>query len=181
MAATAARLIVLATVLDQEPVTGYAVRKTLLDRGIEAWGGMSVASIYSVLGTLTRHGLLEELPDPSGVRSNTRAYRTTEQGSRAFQTLWAQAARTIEPAQPLAFHVAITLTALVPRLEYIAALRDRLDQPEERLSAPSPDLPLQVLYPLSLWRSLAEAEVDWLRQTIELAQVPGNPLGFAGN
>ena len=73
MPATDVRLIVLATVRHLEPATGYAIRKRLIEQGVEAWGGVSVASIYSVLRTLTKHGQLEELDDPTGVRRNTKA------------------------------------------------------------------------------------------------------------
>ena len=58
----------------------------VIEQGVEAWGGVSVASIYSVLRTLTKHGQLEELDDPTGVRRNTKAYRTTEAG-QAYASL----------------------------------------------------------------------------------------------
>ena len=81
--ATDVRLIVLATVRHLEPATGYAIRKRLVEQGVEAWGGVSVASIYSVLRTLTKHGQLEELDDPTGVRRNTKAYRTTRPAGKS--------------------------------------------------------------------------------------------------
>src|SRR5690348_12951299 len=101
MAADAVRLMVLATVRHLEPATGYAVRKHLLDQGADAWGGVSVASIYSVLRTLTRHGHLTELDDPTGIRKATKAYRTTAPGRDALHALWRTAIETIDPARPL--------------------------------------------------------------------------------
>lgn len=166
MPATDARLIVLATVIHLEPATGYAIRKRLVEQGVEAWGGMSVASIYSVLKTLTRHGRLEELDDPTGVRRATKAYRTTAAGRAEFAALWRRALETVDPAHPLAFNVAITLTALIPRDEYDAALRVRLATLEERLAAPAFELPPEVEHAAELWRRLAETEAAWIRETL---------------
>src|SRR5690349_13472401 len=144
MPATDVRLIVLATVRHLEPATGYAVRKHLVAQGVEAWGGVSVASIYSVLATMTRHGHLEQLDDPTGIRKQTKAYRTTEAGRREFHALFKQAVETVDPAHPLAFHVAITLTALVARRDFVDALTNRLATLERRRRAPAPTLPPQV-------------------------------------
>ena len=82
---------------------------------VDVWGGVSVASIYSALSTMTKHGWLEQLGDHPGIRAKTRAHRTTEPGRREFHALWRGAIETVDPAHPLAFHVAITLTALVTR------------------------------------------------------------------
>lgn len=170
MPATDARLIVLATVIHLEPATGYAIRKRLIEQGVEAWGGMSVASIYSVLKTLTRHGQLEQLDDPTGVRRDTKAYRTTAAGREEFGALWRQAIETVDPAHPLAFNVAITLTALIPQDEYDAALGVRLVTLEQRLAAPAFALPPEVERAARLWRRLAATEADWIRETITRRQ-----------
>lgn len=180
MATTDIRLIVLATVRHLEPATGYAVRKHLTDQGIDVWGGVSVASVYSALKTLTRHGHLEEIGDPTGIRANTRAYRITESGRREFDVLWQSAMETIDPAHPLAFHVAITLTAFVTKNSYILALRRRLDRLGRGPTAPPlHDLPPQTQNAARLWRELASTEADWIRRTIELAERPDDDLGFA--
>jgi DNA-binding PadR family transcriptional regulator len=178
MAATDTRLIVLATVWQLEPATGYAVRKQLIDQGIDVWGGVSVASIYSVLRTLTKHGRLEEIDDPTGVRAKTKAYRVTESGRREFHALWQNAIETIEPAHPLAFHVAITLTAFVTRDTYVMALRRRLRALEHGIGSPPEHVPAQIRNALRLWRQLAATESEWIRQTIERAQRPDSGLGF---
>ena len=115
MSTTDIRRIVLATVSDLEPATGYAARKRLVDQGVDVWGGVSVAFVYSALSTMAKHGWLDELGDPAGIRARARAYRTTAPGRRGFHTLWRSAIETVDPARPLAFHVAITLTALVTR------------------------------------------------------------------
>jgi len=180
MAATDIRLIVLATVWNLEPVTGYAVRKNLIDQGIESWGGVSVASIYSALKTLTKHGHLEEVGDPTGIRENTKAYRLTESGRHEFHALWQSAIETIDPPRPLAFHVAITLTAFVTKDSYISALRHRLDTLDHNLSNDlPPETPAQTRNAARLWKQLASVEADWIRQTIELAERPDDGLGFA--
>ena len=169
MPATDVRLIVLATVRHLEPATGYAIRKRLVEQGVEAWGGVSVASIYSVLRTLTKHGQLEELDDPTGVRRNTKAYRTTEAGRDEFLVLARRALETVDPAHPLAFHVAITLTALMPRELYINALEQRLATLERNLTVELPDLEPEVRNAARLWRRLAETEASWVRETIAAA------------
>ncbi len=179
MPAADVRLIVLATVQHLEPATGYAVRKRLLEQGVDVWGGVSVASIYSVLRTLTRHGHLEEIDDPTGVRKQTKAYRTTDAGRRELHALWRSAIETIDVAHPLAFHVAITLTALVTREDYVDALRTRLQTFEARTGGPLPDqLEPQVANAARLWKRLAKAEKKWLRETIALAERADSALGF---
>jgi DNA-binding PadR family transcriptional regulator len=180
MPATDVRLIVLATVTHLEPATGYAVRKHLVDQGVEAWGGVSVASIYSVLRTLTRRGHLEEIDDPTGIRKNTKAYRTTPSGRQELGALWKDAIETVEPAHPLAFNVAITLTALVPQHRYVTALRERLKTLEDRLRASLPEAPPpQVRNAARLWRELAATEAEWIRETIEAASRADNDFDFA--
>jgi DNA-binding PadR family transcriptional regulator len=169
--ATDVRLIVLATVRHLEPATGYAIRKRLVEQGVEAWGGVSVASIYSVLRTLAKHGALEEIDDPTGVRRNTKAYRTTEAGRAEFLALARRALETVDPARPLAFHVALTLTALIPQEDYIDALRVRLATLERNLGF-SPELEPEVRNAARLWRKLAETEAEWIRETIA-AVAPG--------
>jgi DNA-binding PadR family transcriptional regulator len=169
MAADAIRLMVLATVQHLEPATGYAVRKHLLDQGADSWGGVSVASIYSVLRTLTRHGHLEELDDPTGVRERTKAFRTTRSGEKELQSLWRNAIETVDAARPLAFHVAITLTALVSHADYVDALRNRLATVERLATFPLPEDPPQVANAARLWRELGAAEARWLAETIERA------------
>jgi DNA-binding PadR family transcriptional regulator len=180
MAATDIRLIVLATTWNLEPATGYAVRKNLIAQGIESWGGVSVASIYSALKTLTKHGHLEEVADPTGIRQNTKAYRLTESGRQEFHALWRCAIETIDRPHPLAFHVAITLTAFVTQDSYISALRHRLHSSELNLRDDlPPEWPAQTRNAARLWRQLARVEADWIRQTIALAERPDNDLGFA--
>lgn len=158
--------MVLATVAHLEPATGYAVRKHLLDQGADAWGGVSVASIYSVLRTLHRHGHLEELDDPTGVRERTKAYRMTASGARELHALWRTAIETVDPARPLAFHVAITLTELVSREDYTDALRHRLETLDRLAQRPLPDEPPPVAHAARLWKALGEAERSWLRESI---------------
>lgn len=180
MAATDIRLIVLATVWNLEPVTGYALRKNLIDQGIESWGGVSVASIHAALKTLTKHGHLQEIGDPTGIRENTKAYRLSDSGRHEFRALWQGAIETIDPPHPLAFHVAITLTAFVTQDSYISALRHRLNTLEHNLSNDlPPDTPAQTRNAARLWKQLASVEADWIRQTIELAERSDNGLGFA--
>lgn len=164
--ADAVRLIVLATVRHLEPATGYAVRQHLLDQGADAWGGVSVASIYSVLRTLTRHGQLEALDDPTGVRKATKAYRLTASGREELQALWRSAIETVDAAHPLAFHVAITLTELVSRTDYEDALRARLAALDRLAQLPLPLEPPQVANAARLWQGLAEVERRWLEETI---------------
>jgi DNA-binding PadR family transcriptional regulator len=179
MAATDIRLIVLATVRDLEPATGYAVRKRLIEQGIEAWGGVSVASIYSGLKTLTSQGALQQVADPTGVRQNTRAYRVTESGRREFGALWRRAIETVDPAHPLAFHVAITLTAFVTRDAYVTSLGRRLAILERAAGPPLAHAPAQVQNAAELWTRLATTEAQWIRQTIERAEEPDCDFGFA--
>jgi len=177
MSASHVRLVVLATVMHLEPATGYAVRKHLLDQGLEAWGGTSVASTYSVLRTLTRHGHLEELDDPTGTRRNTKAYRLTPAGRSEFLVLWDHAIATVDPARPVGFHVAATLTALVTKQRYVDGLRRRIAAFEASPALP-PGAPPQVANAARLWMRLGDAELTWLRETVELVERSDPDFGF---
>jgi hypothetical protein len=130
------------------------------------------------LRTLTGRGWLEELPDPTGVRKDTRAYRATDTGRVEFETLWREAIETVDASHPLAFHVAITLTSLVTQTQYSASLAVRLSKLDERLALRAPaDLPAQVDNALALWRDLAEREASWIRATLD--RIEHEPATFA--
>ena len=55
------RLLVLGAVRIFQPAHGYLVRRELLSWDVENWAAINPGSIYNMLRTLTRDGLLEEV------------------------------------------------------------------------------------------------------------------------
>ena len=58
---SATRLLVLGAVRIFQPAHGYLVRRELLSWDVENWAAINPGSIYNMLRTLTRDGLLAEV------------------------------------------------------------------------------------------------------------------------
>ena len=177
MPASDVRLTVLATVMLLEPVTGYAVRKHLLEQGIQAWAGTRRLDLLRP-GYAHAPRAARGARRPHGVRHKIKAYRLTDAGHREFLALWNQAIARVDPGHPVGFHVAITLTALVTDTQYIDALRRRVNALETTAHS-EPDPPAQVAHAARLRARLRQAEIDWLHETIETVQCSDHGFDFA--
>src|SRR6185437_12722159 len=82
---SATRLLVLGAVRIFQPAHGYLVRRELLSWDVENWAAINPGSIYNMLRTLTRDGLLEEVDTADVGKGPARvAYRLTADGETAF-------------------------------------------------------------------------------------------------
>jgi DNA-binding PadR family transcriptional regulator len=60
---SATRLLVLGAVRIFQPAHGYSIRRELLSWEVESWAALNPGSVYNMLRSLARDGLLEEVGD----------------------------------------------------------------------------------------------------------------------
>jgi Transcriptional regulator PadR-like family len=78
---SATRLLVLGVVRIFQPAHGYLVRRELLSWDVENWAAINPGSIYNMLRTLTRDGLLAEVDTADVGKGPARVgYRLTPDG-----------------------------------------------------------------------------------------------------
>lgn len=94
------RLLVLGAVRLFQPAHGYLVRRELLSWDVESWAAVDPGSIYNMLRSLTRDGLLEEVgADRDGGPARV-AYQVTMDGEVAYFGLLNKAFREIDDRDP---------------------------------------------------------------------------------
>jgi DNA-binding PadR family transcriptional regulator len=183
MAATDTRLLLLGACCLFEPVNGYQVRRELLSWGVEDWAHINPGSIYSVLATLTRQGLLcrHDVREPA---RTVAVYTVTDEGRAQFQTMVQDALENVDVTSPLPFHVALAMVPLVTREQYakhldvrrqrLAALREEYDA----IDGSDGHIPPHALAVPRLWSRLVQAELDWVDEI--LVRVRDGEFDFLG-
>jgi len=165
----ATRLLILGCVRIFQPVHGYFLRRELVSWEVDDWAHVHPGSIYHALKSLTRDGLLEEVPAPAGSPRPTRTlYRLTADGEQDFLTLLRAGLLTLD--DPVLFLTAITMAPALSRsevlaaverraalLEEVAALRERMVEAVLR-SPETPDMASEVPRVLL---ARTRAELDW--------------------
>ena len=113
---SATRLLVLGAVRIFQPAHGYLVRRELLSWDVENWAAINPGSIYNMLRTLTRDGLLEEVDTADVGKGPARvAYRLTADGETAFLGLLTSALWDIAEPAELAYRIGADACAAVFR------------------------------------------------------------------
>lgn len=156
------RLLVL-WLLAEQPLHGYRIKRSLDDAGLSFWFPVELASIYSVLRTLVKHGFAEaQDAEQEGARPERVRYAITRSGRAHYRELLERAWAELEsPAE----RVQLALAALpdLPQPQLAAALHARKQALVERLahcaalqrSAPHPAM-------VERTRAIAQAELAWL-------------------
>ncbi|QJU54703.1 PadR family transcriptional regulator [Herbiconiux sp. KACC 21604] len=185
MATLTTRALLLGVASIFEPANGYQLRRELLSWGVEEWANIRPGSIYSMLATFTRQGLLERHDLHEGER-DVAVYTVTDAGKAELQTLLREATVTVNAMDPSAFRVVLSLAPLIPRASMLEALRER----ERRWAASSETLldriayvarglaPPHVSHSLELELRLVETERAWLADYIGTVESGG--LAFDG-
>lgn len=190
---SATRLLVLGVVRMYGKAHGYQVRRELLTWSADKWANVQPGSIYHALKKMTAEQLLEQVEiEPGESGPDRTAYRLTEAGQTEFDLLLAKA---LSEPDPLGDYrsAGITLMTTLPRKRVVSLLRHQLVKAESEeqglrlLSEESGDWgrPPHVRELYLLWRSHAEAGVNWLRGLIErlesgeyhMADDPGRSFG----
>ncbi|MFF1877171.1 PadR family transcriptional regulator [Leifsonia sp. NPDC058230] len=186
MAATSTRTLVLGVLRLFSPANGYQLRRELVSWNVEHWAKVNPGSIYSMLATLTKQGMLDAHVLPDGARTVT-VYTITEAGIEELDRLIREGMRTVAAMDPTGFRVALSFAPLLERDDFVALLEERLatvrvdavtlKAEAERILAVK-YAPPHVSYSLSLEGRLLDAEASWIDDL--LATVRGGGLEFSG-
>jgi DNA-binding PadR family transcriptional regulator len=188
VSALATRLLVLGVVRIFAPANAYQLRRELLSWEVDRWANINPGSVYGMLGSLEKAGLVHrhELVGVNG--RPVGVYTTTDAGSAEFPVLVERALRSVEDwvdvadlRAALAMVPFVTRPAVVAavgdRIEALAAIVDRMTGLQETQTA-EPILPPHVAEGFTLEAALAHVQLDWLRRY--RARVVDGAFGFLG-
>jgi len=169
------RLLVLGAVRIFQPAHGYLVRRELLTWRVDQWAAMHPGSIYNMLRTLTRDGMLEEV-EADGGKPHRTSYRLTADGETEFLTLVREALWQIAPNEPRALMAGVAFMWALSREEVIDALESRVAQLEglhaslgfsSESTRRDPAKPSHVVELLLLADARSQGELAWVRGLLE--------------
>jgi DNA-binding PadR family transcriptional regulator/ADP-ribose pyrophosphatase YjhB (NUDIX family) len=166
------RLLIL-WLLSESPMHGYRIKRTLDDEAMRFWFSVDYGSVYAVLRTLEREGLVrQDAVEQEGARPPRRRYEITTAGREALADLLREAwVRLSDRGDPV--DLALAARPELPEEEVEDLLGRRAEALQQRVrelrglarSAPAPELvPRHV--------ALAEAELRWIE-----SMRPGSPAG----
>ncbi|GAA1446874.1 PadR family transcriptional regulator [Leifsonia poae] len=123
--ATTTRMLVLGVARIFAPANGYQLRRELVSWHVDDWAKVNPGSIYSMLSTLSRQGMLEAHALPDGARTVT-VYTVTDAGLAELDRLLRDAIRAVTPMDPTGFRVAFSFAPLFERTVLATLLEERL-------------------------------------------------------
>ena len=133
---SATRLLVLGAVRIFQPAHGYLVRRELLSWDVENWAATNPGSIYNMLRTLTRDGLLAEVDTADAGKGPARVgYRLTPDGETAFLSLLTAALWEISERDPYLLPAGLCFLTMLTRKQATEALEGREAAIEVRIRA----------------------------------------------
>jgi DNA-binding PadR family transcriptional regulator len=137
VSANSTRLLVLGAVRIFQPAHGYLVRRELLSWGVESWAAINPGSIYNMLRTLSRDGLLAEVEqEDSGGRGPARVgYRLTLDGETAFMALLTGALWDLDQRDPHLLPAALSFLPMLTRKQASEALEARAERLQLQIKA----------------------------------------------
>jgi DNA-binding PadR family transcriptional regulator len=131
---SATRLLVLGAVRIFQPAHGYLVRRELLSWDVENWAATNPGSIYNMLRTLTRDGLLAEVETADAGKGPARVgYRLTPDGETAFLGLLTSALWEISERDPYLLPAGLCFLTMLTRKQATEALEGRETAIEVRI------------------------------------------------
>lgn len=184
------RLLVLGVTVIFEPANGYQLRRELLSWDVESWANIQPGSIYSMLNTLTKQGLVErfDLVVPGSVRP-VAVYRSTEAGRSELRELVSQGILQVNQFDQGLAYAAFSLMIMVFTREEVLPLLERrqlgladgIIALREKRAAVNADTgtPPHVERLVGYAIQMHEAELDWLKAFTE--NVRKGDLTFLGD
>ncbi len=118
-----------------EPANGYQLRRELLSWEVDAWANVQPGSIYSMLTTLTKLGLVEriDLVTSPGARP-VAVYRTTDAGRAEVLALVRAGVTEVRAMDSTEFYAAMSLvSAFFGRADVVAMLETRIENLRDTL------------------------------------------------
>lgn len=183
------RLLVLGVTQIFEPANGYQLRQELLSWEVEDWAHINPGSVYSMLATLTKQGMIERIDlQPSPGARPVAVYRMTEPGRAELLNLVQHAIVTVYPFDRTEFYAAMSMAiGLLDRDETSARLKERratlaesITMLQERMAALSadPGTPPHVAPLMGYSLAQSESERAWLAEFI--ASIERGEMVFRG-
>lgn len=130
------RLLVLGVTEIFEPANAYQLRRELLSWEVDSWAHVNPGSIYSMLTTLTKQGMVErtDLVTSPGARP-VAVYRTTVEGRGELRELVRTGITEVRQFDVTEFYAAMSLVVtLLPREEVLTLLETRLANLREQIA-----------------------------------------------
>lgn len=181
MSAETTRMLVLGVTRIFEPANGYQLRRELLSWEVGTWANVNPGSIYSMLSTLTKQGMVErvDLVTSPGARP-VAVYLTTEAGRDELREIVRAGIREVRQFDTTEFYAAMSLMAsLLERAEVITLLEQRvanlrhwLVELEKKVSflSTSTGTPPHVARLMGYSLNGAAAEIEWVLGFIQSAR-----------
>jgi DNA-binding PadR family transcriptional regulator len=189
MASDTTRMLVLGATRIFEPANGYQLRRELLSWEVDSWANVQPGSIYSMLATLTKLGLVEriDLVTSPGARP-VAVYRTTEAGRAEELELIRAGITDVQSMDSTAFYAAMSLVSsfftradVMQMLEArVVNLRESLEGLETKIAIIEHDrgTPPHVAKLMEYAKAATVADLGWVEQF--LTTVGGGELWFMG-
>jgi DNA-binding PadR family transcriptional regulator len=188
---SATRLLVLGAVRIFQPAHGYLVRRELLSWDVENWAAINPGSIYNMLRTLTRDGLLAEVDTvdtaDAGKGPARVAYRLTADGETAFLGLLTSALWEISERDPYLLPAGLCFVTMLTRKqatealegrEAAIALRVRSLEARGRMLLEQRRVPPHTVELMELGIAHLTGELRWVREAME--RIEAGHYRFAG-
>jgi DNA-binding PadR family transcriptional regulator len=185
MAADTTRMLVLGATRIFEPANGYQLRRELLSWEVDSWANVQPGSIYSMLTTLTKLGLVEriDLVTSPGARP-VAVYRTTAAGRAEVLELVRAGITQVRSMDSTEFYAAMSLvSSFFDRTDVLAMLEIRAKNLRETVAGleskiaqleTSTGTPPHVAKLMEYARSATIADLGWVEhftQTVRAGEL----------
>ena len=123
------RMLVLGVTQIFEPANGYQLRRELLSWNVQDWANVNPGSIYSMLSTLNKQGMVDRTDIASTTGAHPVAvYRMTPAGLTELLRLVRLGITTVHEFERTEFYAAASLmVTMVTREEVVTLLEERVD------------------------------------------------------
>src|SRR4051812_7319947 len=166
-------LAVLGTLV-QRPMHRYGIATTIREQGKDDDMDVKWGSLYTVVRSLERHGLVEAIgTDRQGARPERTIYRITVAGRQELVN-WTRELVATPSAEHPAFAAGLSMIAAVPPVEAVALLEARLGRLEtvvadrrRSLAAVAARVPRLFLVEDEYGLAMQDAELAWLRGLLD--------------
>jgi DNA-binding PadR family transcriptional regulator len=166
-------LAVLGTLV-QRPMHRYEIATTIREQGKDDDMDVKWGSLYTVVQSLERHGLVEATgTDRQGARPERTIYRITPAGRRELAE-WTRELLATPAAEHPAFAAGLSMLGAVPPAEAAELLEARLARLDEvalarrrSLAAAAQQVPRLFLVEDEYGLALVEAELAWVRGLLD--------------
>ncbi|WP_152361454.1 PadR family transcriptional regulator [Microlunatus speluncae] len=180
--AAVTRMLVLGVVSLFQPMNGYQVLRELNSWYVEDWAQVKPGSIYSMLNSLSKQGMLHRHELAEADRA-VAVYEVSESGERELGDLVRVGLDGSRGLDPVMFHATMSFAPTLQRAEVIAAVVRRIENVtryrDGLVSKISNDsMPSHVRHALTLPLAQTEAELAWVTEFRTL--LDGGYLWFAG-